>query len=226
MATFLEAVIAYCAPYGYIFAITTFVSAIVIMFLVMERSSLKSYAEDILVRKTCKSKNKPLGRIVDKAGTEIEFVVETSPEMPGTVDYKNTTLVAPNLISTNQRGRLKNGVPTLNYVLPYHFPTGFASALAICQMVKFLRSDDYKKEFGWISDDFALIHLMFCTDKYLVVNCIDVISTYIDMGMDIPDEYLAIPSEDEYEDMEYPEDIEDENSLINIEDDIEGDYNE
>lgn len=204
MATFINALTAYFGPYWFIFAILAAVLGIVVFFLWMERSDLKRYtAGDAFVRKRCYKEKKPLGRIVDRAGTETEFVVEIDSEMPGTVKVENYTLVAPNLISTNQRGRLTNGIQTLNYVLPYHFPTGFANALAMCQMVKFLRGEKWKIEFGWISDDFSLIHLMFCTDKYLVANCEDVISTYVNMGMAIPDTYLQ-NDEEEQED-EYDE---------------------
>jgi len=198
MATtnFIHALTAYFGPYWYVFAILAGIFGLASFFLYMDKSDTRRFSANMSpVAKKCYKNKSTFCRLVDKAGTEIAFESATDTEHPGLVDSDHT-LVNPNLVSAKQRGRLTNGVPTLNYVLPYHFPIGFSSALAITQLVKMIRDDH--GELGWISDDFRMISLLFCSDKYLVANCRTAIETYVKMGVDIPDAFL--PEEEYVED--------------------------
>lgn len=200
MATtnFLHALTMYFGPYWYAFAILAGIFGLASFFLYMDKSDTKRFSANMSpVAKTCYKNKSTFCRLVDKAGTEVVFESSTDPEHPGLVSSEHT-LVNPNLVSVKQRGRLTNGVPTLNYVLPYHFPIGFSSALAITQLVKMVRDDH--GELGWISDDFRVISLMFSSDKYLVANCKTAIETYVKMGVDIPYEFL--PEEESEEEPE------------------------
>lgn len=208
MATtsFINALTMYFGPFWYVFAILAGVFGLISFFLYMDKSDTKRYSAGMIpIAKSCyKHKTSTFGRIVDKAGTEIPFECVTDIEHPGLADSEHT-LCNPNLVSVKQRGRLTNGVPTLNYVLPYHFPMGFSSTLALTQLMKHIRNEH--KELDWVSDDLRIISLMFCSDKYLVSNCRTAIETYVKMGVDIPE--LFLPVEDDYQE-ESEEELEEE----------------
>jgi len=199
MATtnFLNALTMYFGPYWYVFAILAGIFGIASFFLYMDKSDTKRFSANMSpIAKACYKNKTTFGRIVDKAGTELPFECATDIEHPGLVNNEHT-LVNPNIVSVKQRGRLTNGVPTLNYVLPYHFPMGFSSTLALVQLVTMIRADH--DEVDWISDDLRMISLMFCSDKYLVANCRTAIETYVRMGVDIPDAFLPEEADDEEE---------------------------
>ena len=191
----------------YVFAIGSVIFGISTMLLYFWKSDVKKYAEDIAIRKDCYRKKKTLGSIIDKAGTKIEFVCETNPEEPGTVKSEHT-LINPNLVSTKSRGRLTNGIPTLDYVLPYVFPMSHNNVNALVQLVKHIRENH--KELDWIADDILLIRLVFCSNKYLLDNCKDVVDISIKNDIEIPEEFYYQEEEDE--------DIEEENNYF--EDDL------
>jgi hypothetical protein len=207
MATtsFINALTVYFGPYWYVFAILMLVFGVVSFVLYMDRGDTKRHSAGMSpIAKSCYKNKTTFCRLVDKAGTEVCFESATDPEHPGLAESEHT-LVNPNLVSVKQRGRLTNGIPTLNYVLPYHMPMGFASSLAIVQLVQKVRNDIH--DLDWISDDLRLVSLLFCSDKYLVANCRTAIETYVKMGVDIPDVFLP-DYENEAEDEEYEDDFE------------------
>lgn len=162
------------------------------MWLWFERSDMKRYAEDIITRKTCYKNKKTLGSITDMAGTKMEFVCETDKDYPGLAKHKTHTLVNPNLVSTRQRGRLTNGIPTLDYFLPYLFPTSIRSAAALVQTRDYVR--EHYPNLDWIEDDLDIMKLIFSSNKYLLEDCKQTVTAYIAMGIDIPD---VLAAEDE-----------------------------
>lgn len=180
------AIAAQIKEFGVAFAVLALVFGIAAFWLWMIQSDLKRYASDIIIRKDCYRKKKTLGSIIDKAGTKIEFVCLTDEEEPGTVKSEHT-LINPNLVSTKNRGRLTNGIPTLEYVLPYFFPMSHNNANALVQLINHVRENH--KELDWIVDDLLVIRLLFCSNKYLQDNCIDVVKTCIKMDIEIPDEF-------------------------------------
>jgi len=203
MATtnFLMALTAYLGPYWYVFAILAGIFGLASFFMYMDKNDTKRFSANMSpIAKSCYKNKSTFARIIDKAGTEIPIETVTDPEHPGLVNTEHT-LCNPNLVSVKQRGRLTNGVPTLNYVLPYHFPMGFSSTLALVQLIKHIRWSH--KELDWVSDDLRLISLMFCSDKYLVSNCRTAIETYVKMGIDIPNEFLPAGDEEEYVEEEF-----------------------
>jgi hypothetical protein len=190
MATtsFINALTVYFGPYWYVFAILMLVFGVFAFVLYLDRSDTKRYSAGMApIAKSCYKNHTTFCRLVDKAGTEVTFESVTDIEHPGLVENEHT-LVNPNLVSVKQRGRLTNGVPTLNYVLPYPFPMGFTSSLAIVQLVKKIREDFPALSF--IADDLRIISLAFCSDKYLVANCRTAIETSLKMGADLPAEFL------------------------------------
>lgn len=183
--TLYSAIAVYLKDLWLIFAVCTVVFGIATFWLWMDRSELKRYASDILIRKQCYRKKKTLGTIIDKAGTKVEFVCETNEEEPGTLKSDHT-LINPNLVSTKERGRLTNGIPTLEYCLPYHFPVSHSSILALTQLIQHVR--EKHKDLDWLVDDLLIIRLLFCSNKYLKDNAKIVISDCIKFGSDIFDE--------------------------------------
>lgn len=159
----------------------------------LERSDLKKYADDILIRKTCYKKKKTLGDITDMAGTTIEFLCDTDKDSPGLAKYKAHTLVNPDLVSTRQRGRLTNGIATLHYVLPYHFPMSIRDAAALIQTRDYVR--EHYPNLDWIGDDLDIIKLLFSNNKYLAEDCRNTVVAYIAMGVEIPE-----PDSDDFDD--------------------------
>jgi len=199
MATthFLNALTLYFGLYWYVFAILAGIFGLVSFFLYMDKSDIKRFSAGMSpIVKSCYKNKTTFARVIDKAGTEIPIQTVTDPEHPGLADSEHT-LCNPNLVSVKQRGRLTNGVATLNYVLPYHFPMGFSSTLALTQLMKHIREEH--KELDWVSDDLRIISLMFCSDKYLVANCRTAIETYVKMGVEIPDYFLPDEADDEEE---------------------------
>ena len=199
MATtnFLNALTMYFGPYWYVFAILAGMFGLASFFLYMDKSDTKRFSAGMSpIVKSCYKNKSTFARVIDKAGTEIPIETVTDPEHPGLADSEHT-LCNPNLVSVKQRGRLTNGVPTLNYVLPYHFPMGFSSTLALTQLMKQIRGEH--KELDWVSDDLRIISLMFCSDKYLVSNCRTAIETYVRMGVEIPEYFLPDEADDEEE---------------------------
>ena len=190
-----NAISMYFCPYWYVFAILAGIFGLASFFMYMDKSDTKRFSAGMSpIAKACYKNKTTFGRIIDKAGTEVTFECATDPEHPGLADSEHT-ICNPNLVSVKQRGRLTNGVPTLNYVLPYHFPMGFSSTLALTQMVQYVRGEH--KELDWVSDDLRIISLVFCSDKYLISNCRTAIETYVKMGVEIPDAFL--PDEDDYD---------------------------
>ena len=181
------AIAAQLKEFGVLFAALTLLFGIAAFWLYMDKEELKRYAADVQIRKKCYKKKKTLGRIIDKAGTQIEFVCETDEDEPGTVESEHT-LVNPNLVSTKNRGRLTNGIPVLEYVLPYFFPMSHNNANALVQLVQHIRENH--KELDWIVDDLLLIRLVFCSNKYLSDNCTDVVKTCLKMDVEIPEEFF------------------------------------
>ena len=151
-------------------------------------SDLKRFAPDILIREACYRNKTTLGSYTDLAGTRIEFECKTDNDSPGLV--KNVhSLVNPNLVSTRQRGRLSNGIPTLDYVAPYHFPFAKTDALALVQTKEYMRENF--PQLDWIEDDLDIIMLVFCNSKYLYENCVNTVVSYMEMGAEIPDDYVV-----------------------------------
>lgn len=148
-------------------------------------SDLKRYAPDILVREACFRNKTTLGSITDMAGTRVEFECTTDKDSPGLVKSKHV-LVNPNLVSSRQQGRLPNGIATLDYVLPYHFPFNKTDALALVQTRDYVR--DKYPQLDWIEDDVDIIMLAFCNSKYLFENCVNIVVSYMEMGAEMPDE--------------------------------------
>lgn len=211
MATtdFYAAMGVYLSKFWMPFAVGTLVFGLITFWFFMERLDLKRYAQDIIVRKECYRKRKTLGRIIDKAGTQVEFVCDTDDKEPGTV-RNDHTLINPNLVSTKNRGRLPNGIPVLDYVLPYLFPMSHNNANALIQLIEHVRENH--DEIDWIADELLIIRLLFCSDKYLYDNCVDVIETCIKMDIDIPESFYIdendAPSELEENDFEIIDDKE------------------
>lgn len=196
-----NAISMYFCPYWYVFAILMGIFGLISFFLYMDKSDTKRFSAGMApIAKSCyKNKTSTFGRIIDKAGTEVPFQCVTDPEHPGLVDTEHT-LCNPTLVSVKQRGRLTNGVPTLNYVLPYHFPMGFSSTLALTQLMQYVRGEH--NELDWVSDDLRIISLVFCSDKYLISNCRTAIETYVKMGVEIPEYFLPDEADDEEEEQE------------------------
>jgi hypothetical protein len=149
----------------------------------MERSDMKRYASEILVRKACYKNKNTLGSITDMAGTEIEFECLTDKDKPGLIKNKNT-LINPNLVAASQRGRLTNGIATLHYILPYFFPMSIRDAAALVQTVELIRKD--APQLNWIEDDLVIVKLFFGNDKYLHEDCVDTVHSYLAMGVENP----------------------------------------
>lgn len=186
--SFIEAMILKLQSVGHVSFVLFVLSGIAAYWLFNERMRMKRYAADIFIRDTCYYDKKTLGTLVDRAGTKIEFVCEEDPQAPGLIDSKYT-LVNPNLVSTKNRGRLTNGIPTLEYVLPYHFPMSHSNASAIVQLRDMIR-EKYPK-LDWIQDDLPLLALVFSNNKYLVDDCELVVKSCLNLGVDIPSEMFG-----------------------------------
>jgi len=169
----------------------------------MERSDMKRYADDILIRKTCYKNKKTLGSITDMAGTKVEFVCDTDADHPGLTKHKTHTLVNPNLVSTKQRGRLPNGIPTLDYFLPYLFPSSIRSAAALIQTRDYVR--EHYPGLDWIEDDLDIIKLIFSNNKYLLEDCRQTVTAYMAMGVNVPDVHVDNIETNEEPDMFAPD---------------------
>ena len=199
-----EAIGAYVGHYWYVPIGACVLFGIGFFILFLEIGDMKKFsAGAAAVRKKCYKDKKTLARLVDKSGTEIEFVSVTDSEHPGLIETDekkaNAALVNPNLVAVKRRGRLSNGIPTLNYSLPYHFPMSFTDALAITQLVQQLRNND---ALSWIADDFRLIGLISCPDKYLTRECEAAIGFYVGIGGDIPEQFLPFDDDEGEDDFE------------------------
>lgn len=193
------------------------VFALITLWYWFKMSDLKRYALDILVRSSCYQNKTTLGSITDLAGTRVEFECTTDKDSPG-LTKNDHTLVNPNLVATRQRGRLTNGIPTLDYVLPYHFPFANTDALALVQTKDHIRKN--YKQLDWIEDDLDIIMLVFSNSKYLFENCVNTVVAYMEMGAEIPEDYAVVEPD-------FVDDNDDELLEMDVEDDeIEGDLDE
>lgn len=179
----LDLILHYLQSIWYIWLVCTVGFGITTVWYWMERSDMKRYASEILVRKACYKNKNTLGSITDMAGTEIEFECLTDKDKPGLVENKNT-LINPNLVAANQRGRLTNGIATLKYILPYFFPMSIRDAAALVQTVELIRTN--APQLNWIEDDLVIVKLFFGNDKYLHEDCVDTVHSYLAMGIEIP----------------------------------------
>ena len=171
-------------------------------FLYSERLKLKSYADEILVRKECKTKRKPLGTLVNKSGTKFEFVIDPDPEKPGLIKYKAHTLRNPDLASSDLRGHLPNGIPYVDYFINVDFPVSHRTTAALHQLLEHVR--DTRPELGFMNEAY-IIQGVFNDSKYAYDEAVRIVKQYIDNNVDIPEELfypdMVIPEdEDEYDD--------------------------
>jgi len=155
-----------------------------------ERMGLKRYANDILIRKRCMKERKPLGTITNKSGIRFEFMIESDPEMPGLIKYKDNILRSPNLASSNVRGHLPNGLPYVDYVVSCDFPVTHQSAAAIDELLKYVRDKYPQLTF---MDEIYIVEGIFKKSKYAYEDCVQLIHKYIQIGVDIPDEIFEYP---------------------------------
>jgi len=179
----LDLILHYLQSIWYVWLVGTTIFGSATVWYWMERSDMKRYASEILVRKACYKNKNTLGSITDMAGTEIEFECLTDKEKPGLVKNKNT-LINPNLVASSQRGRLTNGIATLHYILPYFFPMSIRDAAALVQTVELIRKE--APQLNWIEDDLVIVKLFFGNDKYLHEDCVDTVHSYLAMGIEIP----------------------------------------
>lgn len=179
----LDLILHYLQSIWYIWLVCTVGFGITTVWYWMERSDMKRYASEILVRKACYKNKNTLGSITDMAGTEIEFECLTDKDKPGLIKNKNT-LINPNLVAASQRGRLTNGIATLHYILPYFFPMSIRDAAALVQTVELIRKD--APQLNWIEDDLVIVKLFFGNDKYLHEDCVDTVHSYLAMGVENP----------------------------------------
>ena len=190
--TILDAISQYLSGLWFVWLALFIIFGLISLRYWFKMSDLKMFAPDILVREACYRNKTTLGSYTDLAGTRIEFECKTDKDSPGLV--KNIhTLVNPNLVSTRQRGRLSNGIPTLEYVAPYHFPFAKTDALALVQTKEYMR--EHFHQLDWIEDDLDIIMLVFCNSKYLYDNCVNTVVSYMEMGAEIPEEYAVEESE-------------------------------
>lgn len=185
--TILDAIAQYLSGLWIVWLALAIVFGLVTIWYWFRMTDLKRFAGDILIREACYRNKTTLGSYTDLAGTKIEFECKTNKDSPGLV--KNVhTLVNPNLVSTRQRGRLANGIPTLDYVAPYHFPFSKTDALALVQTKEYVR--DNFPQLNWVEDDLDIIMLIFCNSKYLYENCVNIVVSYMEMGAELPDDYI------------------------------------
>lgn len=182
-------------PYWYVFLIGMVGFMIASVHLFNERKAWLRYSAGAMpARAAAYKQKKVLGRLADKAGTEIEFVLETDDQYPGTVDAE-PTLFNPNLVTTKRRGRLTNGTPLLNYVLPYPMPMSYTDGLALSQLIEHVRKNH--PEISWIVDDLLVIMLIGSSEEYLHVNCVNAVETCVGFGIDIPEEFVTEADDDD-----------------------------
>lgn len=188
----LDAFAQYLSGLWMVWLVLFIVFGLVSLWYWFKMSDLKRYAPDILVRSACSRNKTTLGSITDLAGTKVEFECRTDNDSPGLTKNPHT-LVNPNLVSTRQRGRLPNGIPTLDYVLPYHFPFAKTDALALVQTRDYIRKN--YPQLNWIEDDLDVIMLVFSNSKYLFDNCVNIVVAYMEMGAEIPEDYGIVEPE-------------------------------
>jgi hypothetical protein len=171
-------------PYWYVFLVIAIVLGFSTMWLYFERQKVKKHtAGSSLVRTACYVNKKTLGRLTDKAGTEVEFICSTNADNPGKTEYKNYSLINPNLVDSKQRGRLTNGTPVMCYSLPFLLPVSHSNLAALSQLMEEIKE---RGQLSFLTDDLLKIQVLFAPDKYLTKYCKDTIRTILSMGIDLP----------------------------------------
>lgn len=173
------------------------------MYLMNRQTKLNQHASLVSIMIECGSK--PLGIIVDRAGTMLPFISEPNEKNKGLIDNE-FTIVNPDLVKSNtkraSRLRLKNGPEVVIYPLPYYFPFDIHSSAALCQLARKIRKHP---DFGWIGNERRVLELLFNVTDTFEADCRMLVTSSIAMHNVVPKAFLEMPEEEEEEEEELEE---------------------
>lgn len=195
------------------------------MYLLDKVSRAKKYGYLTQMMGECMKKNRPLGLIVDSAGTIIPIEIERNEKNKGLIKHE-LTLVHPDMSPSNTRMRIQNGPETVIYPMPFFYPFNVHSAAALTQVVENIRKDP---NFNWMPSELRVVELLFNGTDTFERNATKVIHGAIVNGYPLPESwYLDAEKEDEDEGEEEEEEeeedcveTEEEDTVGNSEDEFE-----
>lgn len=207
MATtnFLTAISLQLKEFWYIYLVLMIIGLIGTWLWYDERTRMKRFGTEILVRKDCYYKRKALARLTDKSGKEVEFIIDRNDEYPGTIqtekgETNNATLRDPSIVNSRARGHTSNGIPIYNFFVGVDFPIPYRTAAANIQLKNEVRENH--PELNWLGD-VGIIQGVFNDTEYAYDDCLNLVKQYVELGAEIPDEFFEY---EEDEDEEYEDD--------------------
>lgn len=143
---------------------------------------------------------KPVGVLVDKSGTMIPFVCDTSNKNKGLLDKEGYTLINPDLVKPSARARFVGTPDILFYPMPGYVPMGFHESAALIQLAKKIRKNPM---LNWIPSELAVITLVFDGTGDILEDAKTIIADSIKfLDIEIPEQFTNSELFDEETDLE------------------------
>jgi len=167
------------------------------MYLMNRQTKMNQYANLVSIMVDCGSR--PMGMLVDRAGTIIPFVSEPNEKNKGLIESE-FVIVNPDLIKSNtkraSRLRIRGGPEIVMYPLPYYFPMDLHTSAALCQLARKVRNHP---DFSWIGNERRVLELLFNTTDTFEADCRTLITSSIAMHNVVPKAFFDEIIEEEKE---------------------------